>query len=179
MSDQFHISSETAATVVVTTVGIYLAFIVLVRFLGQRSLTSLSTFDFACVVAFGAVLGRTALLTDPTLMIGIVALVTFLLMQRLLGLARQNRHVDHVVNRSPELLMVDGVLIRRQLRKMHVVEDEIRQALRRAGVHRLEDVRCVVLERNGALSVVRSDEPVDPWLLADVRGFDKAVRQAD
>lgn len=177
MSDQFHISAETAATVVVATTGIYLAFVVLVRLLGQRSLTSMSSFDFACVVAFGAVLGRTALLTDPTLAIGTIALATFLLLQRLLGLVRQHPGVDHLVNRSPELLVVDGELLPGQLRKMHVVESEIRQALRRAGVHRLEDVRCVVLERNGALSVVRSDEPVDPWLLADVRGFDREARR--
>lgn len=179
MSEQFQISAETAATVVVTTAGIYLGFIVLVRLLGQRSLTSLSSFDFACVVAFGAVLGRTALLTNPTLMIGIVALVTFLLMQRLLGLARQNPRIDHLVNRSPEVLMLDGELLHGQLRRMHVVENEVRQALRRAGVHRLEDVRCVVLERNGALSVVRADEPVDPWLLADVRGLSQTVGRDD
>ena len=172
MSDQFQISGATAATVVVTTVGIYLALVLLVRLLGPRSLTSMSSFDVASVVALGAVVGRTALLTDPTLMIGIIALGTFMVMQRLLGLVRENPRVDHLVNRSPELLMLDGVLLRGQMRKAHVVEEEIRQTLRRAGVHRLADVRCVVLERNGALSVVRADEPVDPWLLADVRGLD-------
>src|SRR4051812_50140387 len=83
MSEQFQITGETALTVVVTTIGIYLAFIALVRITGPRALSSTSSFDFACVVAFGAILGRTALLTDPTLAIGVVALVSFLALQAL------------------------------------------------------------------------------------------------
>ncbi len=32
----------------------------------------------------------------------------------------------------------------------------------------LGEVACLVLERNGALSVIRSSQPIDPWLVADV-----------
>ncbi|GAB2731213.1 hypothetical protein [Nocardioides pakistanensis] len=39
MKEHFEISAITAATVVVTTVGIYVAFIVLVRVMGSRVLT--------------------------------------------------------------------------------------------------------------------------------------------
>jgi uncharacterized membrane protein YcaP (DUF421 family) len=170
VSDQFRISLPLAATVVVATVCIYLAFIVLVRFVGPRSLTSMSSFDFGCVVAFGAVLGRTALLTDPTLMIGIVALATFFAMQRLFGLVRRHPALDRLMNRSPVFLSQDGRLLPENMRKVNVSEDEIRQAVRRAGVHRLSQVRCVILERNGAVSVIRAEDPVDPWLLEDVSG---------
>ncbi len=168
MSEQFEISSETAATVVVTTVGIYLAFIVLVRFVGPRSLSSLSSFDFACMIAFGAVLGRTALLAKPTLMIGLVALLSFFAMQGLLGFLRQNPRLDRWINRPPVMLVADGRLLPQNMRRTHVVEDEIRYVLRRHGVRRLEDVRCVVLERNGSLTVVPDSPDLDPWLLADV-----------
>lgn len=168
MSEQFTISATTAATVVVTTVGIYLAFIVLVRVMGSRVLTGTSSFDLACVVAFGAVLGRTALLAEPTLAIGVTALATFVAMQALLGLLRQVPLFDRWLNHPPVLLVSDGQLLTHNMRKAHMVEDEIRQAVRRAGARSLSDVRCIVLERNGALSVVRSDQSVDPWLLEDV-----------
>ena len=170
MSEQFSINVETALTVVVTTIGIYLSFIVLVRLAGSRSLTSTASFDFAAVVALGAVIGRTALLTDPTLLIGILALVTFFAMQGLLGLLRQDARFDRLIHRRPTLLVHDGVLLRENMRKVHVLEDEIRQAVRRSGARGLAEVRCVVLERNGAVSVVRSSDPVDPWLIEDVAG---------
>lgn len=156
------------ATVVVTTCGIYVTFMVLVRLVGQRSLASLSSFDFGCVVALGAVLGRTVLLASPTLLIGVVALVTFFAIQGLLGLLRQSRRIDRLINRPPVLLVWDGALLPEGMRAAHVVDDEIRQRLRLAGISRLEEVGAVVLERNGQLSVVRRGERMDPWLLADL-----------
>lgn len=178
MSEQFQISPETAVTVVVTTVAIYLAFIVLVRVLGPRSLTSMSSFDFAAVVALGAVIGRTVLLADPTLMIGIIALVTLFLMQGLLGMIRQNKRVDRLINRPPMLLVADGVLLRENMRRVRIAEDEIRQAMRRAGVRGLEDVQCVVLERNGAVSVIERGKPMGAWIMADVARGRRAVGAA-
>lgn len=168
MSEQFQISAETALTVVVTTVVIYLAFILLVRIIGSRGLTSLASFDFAAVVALGAVIGRTILLQEPTLLIGLVALTTLFAMQGALGLLRQNRRVDRLIQRRPTMLVSDGVLLTDNMRNCHVVEDEIRQALRRAGARSLHEAQCVVLERNGAVSVVRAGVQIDPWLLADV-----------
>lgn len=168
VSEQFRISPETAATVVVSTVCIYLAFIVLVRLVGPRSLSGVSSFDFACVVAFGAVLGRTVLLTDPTLMIGLVALASFFAMQGLLGVLRQSRRLDRWINRPPTMLVDEGVLLHDNMRRAHIVDDEVRYALRRHGARSLQDVRCVVLERNGSLTVILSDDGLDPWLLEDV-----------
>lgn len=164
VAEQFQISVETALTVVIVTVSMYFAFIALVRVLGQHTLTSMSS------IAFGAVLGRTVLLAEPTLMIGLVALATLFVLQGLLGLFRQTPIFDRLLHRAPVLLVADGVLLRDNMRRVHVVEDEIRQAVRRAGARRLQDVRCVVLERNGAVSVVASQAPVDPWLLEGVDG---------
>lgn len=161
---------EELVVVVITTCGIYLTFMALVRVVGQRSLASLSSFDFGCVVALGAVLGRTVLLESPTLLIGVVALLTFFALQGLLGLLRQSRRIDRFINRPPVLLLWDGVLLEDAMRSAHVVDDEIRQRLRLAGVSRLDEVGAVVLERNGNLSVVRRGESMDPWLLEDLGG---------
>ena len=168
MSQQFQINVHTALTVMVVTLSIYLVFILLVRMVGSRALTSTSAFDFACIVAFGSILGRTVLLEDPTLAIGVVALATFLGAQGAMGLARQHPGLDRWLSRAPVLLVSEGELLRANMRRAHVVEDEIRQAVRRAGARSLDDVRCVVLERNGTLSVVRAGSPVDDWLLVDV-----------
>lgn len=170
VAEQFTIDATTAATVVVTTVGIYLAFIILVRFIGQRSLASMSSFDLGCVIALGAVMGRTVLLETPTLAIGVVALATFFTTQGVLGLLRQWRRMDRLMNRQPVLLMAGSRLLHDNMRKAHVVEDEIRQVLRGAGIRQLAEVRCAILERNGSVSVLRHDDPIDPWLIADIDG---------
>lgn len=157
-----------AGAVVLAAFGIYLTFIVLVRLVGQRSLASMSSFDFGCAVALGAVIGRTVLLADPSLVSGVVALVTLFAIQGALGWLRQYSWADRLVNRSPVLLMVGEQMLRTNMRRAHVTEDELRQRLRLAGISRLEQVACAVLERNGQVSVLRRDAGLDPRLLADV-----------
>lgn len=44
---------EEAASVVISTVGIYAAFLLLLRLVGQRALANLSSFDLAAAVALG------------------------------------------------------------------------------------------------------------------------------
>jgi uncharacterized membrane protein YcaP (DUF421 family) len=106
-------------------VCIYLSFILLVRIVGPRSLTSTSSFDFAAVVALGAVIGRTALLAEPTLAIGLIALATLFTLQALLGLLRQNSAFDRLVHHHPTLLVADGELLRGNMQRVHVVDDEV------------------------------------------------------
>lgn len=160
---------DQVARAVISTVGIYLAFVVLVRIVGQRSLASMSSFDFGCVVALGAVLGRTVLLRNPTLLIGLVALSTFFAMQGVLGLLRRHRTFDRMINRSPVLLMDGPELMRDNMRRSHVSEDELRQRLRLAGIGHRDQVASVVLERNGSVSVIRRGDDSDSWLFSDVR----------
>lgn len=174
MNDLFHIDGDTAVTVVLSTVSIYLVFLTLVRLTGPRSLTGTSSFDVACVVAFGAIIGRTPLLAAPTLMIGVLALATFFVLQGTLGWLRRFPSIDRLVNGAgPIVLVRDGVMQAERLRSAHVTEDDLRQALRRGGVPSLEEAAYVVLERNGTISVIAAGRPPDPWLVADL---DSSIR---
>lgn len=164
------VSWTDAATVVVSTVGIYVAFLLLLRIAGQRAVAAMSSFDFAAAIAFGAVLGRTVLGYTPTLAAGLIGMVTLFALQAAFGVVRRNRRLDRALNNLPLLLMVNGAVLADGLRKAKMVEDELRQKLRLAGVHRYEDVAAVILERTGAISVLRRGETIAPELIDDVRG---------
>ena len=166
-----------AATVVVSTVGIYLAFLVLLRIAGQRAVAAMSSFDFAAAIAFGAVLGRTVLGYTPTLAAGLLGMVTLFALQAGFGVVRRSRSLDRALNNLPLLLMVNGEVLPEQLRRARMVEDELRQKLRLAGIHRYDDVAAVILERTGAISVLRRGETIAPELLGDVRGRELLAEQ--
>lgn len=159
-----------AATVVVSTVGIYLTFLVLLRIVGQRALASMSSFDFAAALALGAVAGRVVLGYTPTLLAGVIGLATLFGLQATFGQLRRTPWADRLVDNLPLLLMADGRVLEENLRRAHIVENELRQKLRLAGIRRYSDVGCVVLERTGAVSVLRRTETIGPELLVDVRG---------
>jgi uncharacterized membrane protein YcaP (DUF421 family) len=170
--DQLGTTPSTAVQVVLATVGIYLVLTVVIRLAGQRSLSALSATDVACVIALGAVVGRTALLAVPSLATGAVALVVLVGLQRLLAGIGRNPRLARLVTRSPILLMSDGRHHVGAMQRARVSEDELRQCLRLAGVTHRRQVRLAVLERTGEISVLRPDEEIEPWLLLDLPGVD-------
>lgn len=168
VTSELGVDLPTAGLVVVATLGIYLTLLVCVRVSGQRSLSAMSATDVACVIALGAVVGRTTLLATPTLATGVIALVMLFAVQRSLALLRRSRVLSRILTREPVLLVRAGRVRTEGLRLARMSEDDLRQRLRVAGVARLADVGCVVLERNGVVSVLRAGPEPDEWVLADV-----------
>lgn len=166
------VSVAPGGSLVATGIGAYLFFIVLVRRVAPRRLASAPLFDFGCLIACGAVVGATALASQSSLTSLTLTLTTLVGMHQLLGLLSQYRTINALANRSPLLLVQDGVLLRDNVRKANLGEEDVRLAIRRSGFHLVSDVRYVVLERDGGLSVIGGQGTVDPWLLVDVRGQD-------
>lgn len=168
VAEQFHITVDEAAAVVVAAVGIYLAFLLLVRVLGARSLTGMSAFDLAAVVGLGAIIGRTPLLAEPRLVVGALALVTFFVTQGILGFLRSRPALTRLLTPRPVLLVHRGERLEANLRRSHVSEAELRSAVRAAGLPGLAQVGGMVLEPTGRLSVLSVSAVEDEWLMADV-----------
>jgi len=154
--------------VALATAMMYVAFLLLVRLVGPRSIARLPSVDLGCLVMTGAVMGRTALLVTPTLARGIVALLTLFTMRGLLWLLGRHRATERAVSPPPVLLMSRQQLLVDNMRRAHVTEGDLRQELRSAGVRRRDEVELVILERSGRFSIIRRSEPAEPWLLADI-----------
>jgi uncharacterized membrane protein YcaP (DUF421 family) len=159
--------------VVASTVALYMVFLLLLRLIGQRVLAGMSSFDFAGTIALGAVMGRAVLGYTPTLPAGILAMCTLFSLLALSFVIRRIRRIDRLLNAKPVLLMADGRLLRDQLQRTHVLEDELRQKLRLAGVSSYDGVAAAILERTGSISVIRRGEAIGLDLLMDVRGAER------
>ncbi len=72
-----------------------------------------------------------------------------------------------IVNPRPTLLFLSGQLQREPMRRQRVSEADVRAAVRRDGIARLEDIGAVVLEADGTFSVIKS-LPDRPSALADI-----------
>ncbi|MGI8723333.1 MAG: DUF421 domain-containing protein, partial [Geodermatophilaceae bacterium] len=121
-------------------------------------------------IALGAVVGRVVLEDTPTLLAGVIGLCTLFALQALFGLLRRSPRADAALTNLPLLLMANGELLTDNLRRAHLVENELKAKLRLAGIRRYDDVACVILERTGAVSVLPRGETISADLIADVRG---------
>ena len=160
-----------ALWVILSAIGIYGAFFILIRTAGQRALASWSTMDKAIVIAFGSVLGRVVLGYTPTLAAGVIGLATMFALFRLEAVLRRSKRGTYFSSK-PILLMAGDQVLQPGLRAARIVEDELYFKLRQAGIRNFSEVALVVLEPTGDISVLRRGELIDPLLLRRIPNKD-------
>lgn len=163
---------EQGLAVVLSAVGIYLVFLLLVRLFGQRVLSGLGTFDIVVTVMLGAVAGRVILGHPPTLAAGALGLLCLFLMEATFGQIRGTLRGARMLTSEPVVIMAGDRELTEAMRRTHVTDLELHTALRRAGIRDRSEVACVIMEPTGALSVLRRGVPLDPDLLRGVRHAD-------
>lgn len=154
-----------------STLGIYIAVILFTRVFGKRSLSKMSSFDFAMTVAVGSLIATTALSPSVSLLDGIVGLFMIYFFQLSAAFLRRYKPFRKAIDNSPLLLMTGSKIIDENLRKARLTQGDLRSKLRQANVLDLSEVRAVVFETTGDIVVLHSSNPerkLAEWMLKDV-----------
>ena len=159
--------------VAVSTVGVAVAVITYTRIAGLRSFSKMSSFDFAITVAFGSVIASVAVFPGARLLNGVIALGALYLFQGLVAAARRHRSIVKIVDNVPLLLMAGDELLHDNLSRARLTENDLRGKLRQANVLNYGQIRAVVFEQTGNISVLHGDDDFDPDLLSDVIGVER------
>ena len=163
---------DAALMVVLSAVALYALLILFTRLVGLRSFSKMSGFDFAITIAIGSVFASVTLWQKPTLVDGAVALGALFGLQFVVGNLRKRLPVvTGLIDNAPLLLMDGTTVLSDNLRRANMTEADLRAKLREANVTQLEQVRAVVMESTGDVSVLHAppDAPaLDDALLADV-----------
>lgn len=169
---------------VASAVGIYLALVLYTRLAGLRSFSKMSSFDFAMTVAIGSLIATTILTRDPPLLQAVVALAALYLIQMVVARWRiGSRTVRNLVDNEPLLIMKGDQMLEDAMKEARITRADLVAKLREANVLRLDQVRAVVMETTGDVSVlhVGSEDRgrLDEELLNGVRGVDRIDFEAD
>ena len=151
---------------------IYVAVIALSRMVGLRSFAKMNTFDFAITIAIGSVIASTVMGTASVLR-GVISMATLLTLQVIVAwLKSRYDAVSNIADNTPLLLMDGETILHDNLKASRVTVDDLRGKLREANVIELKEIRAVVLENTGDVSVLHAaDQDVElaDWLLEGVR----------
>ena len=149
---------------------LYLTAVVGFRLGERRTLAQMSPFDFVAAVAVGAIVGRVPNADTTSYLAGAATLVTVLVAHRAIMRLRYSPRVAHLVEHSPSILVADGKVLERELVRCGLTHGDLHAQLRQHGVGDLSEVRYVIAEQRGQLSVIRRadhDGPL-PSLVRDV-----------
>lgn len=137
----------------------YVALVVFLRISGKRTLSKMNAFDLVVTVALGSTLATILLAKDVALAEGVLAFALLIGLQFAVTWSSvRARWVRRLATGEPLMLLYCGTFLPAALLQARVNEDEVRAAVRSAGIESLEKVRAVVLETDGSFSVVLPGE---------------------
>lgn len=140
----------------------YAAIVIIVRISGKRSLSQLNAFDFIVTVAIGSILASVLINKNVTITQGITAFLVLIILQFIISkLAVYSKRFSRYIKSEPVLLFYNNEFRYENMKKARVVENEIKQAIRSNGNGTMSDVRAVILETDGSISIINKKSGED------------------
>ena len=130
----------------------------------RRTLAQLGAFDFAVAVAIGAIIGRTVTTPSASFATGAVALVTLLVVHRLVAFARRHSRIARIVDHPPRVLVARGEIQDRELARAGLTAADVYALLRQQGVDDLGQVGYLLYETRGATTLIGADGELGPLI---------------
>lgn len=137
--------------------ALYFALLVLIRVMPRRTGGELATMDlvFILLIAEAAAhsLGDYTSIADGMIMIATLMAWDWIMN----ALSYRVPAIERLVSAPPIQVIRRGTLLRRNMRREYLTEEELMGHLRQEGITSLADVRTACIESDGRISVVRFD----------------------
>ena len=136
----------------------FLLILVITRAVGRRELSSMEPVDLILLVVIGDLVQQGVTQSDYSLTGATIVLVTMaVLVVATAWLSFRFARLRPVLEGEPTLLISDGEILTRNLRRERMTVDEVRAEARQSSIGALRDVRYAVLETNGRISFITGD----------------------
>jgi uncharacterized membrane protein YcaP (DUF421 family) len=140
---------------VIRTLVVFLLILIVTRAVGRRELSSMEPFDLILLVVIGDLVQQGVTQSDYSLT-GTIIVVTTLasLVVGTAYLSYRFKGLRPILEGEPTLLIADGRLIERNLKRERMTVEEIRAEARMQSIGSFDDIRYAVLETNGKISFI-------------------------
>ncbi len=141
---------------------VYVFLVVGLRLAGKRELAQLNTFDLVVLLTLSNTVQNAIIGNDNSVTGGLVGAATLLainyvVVRYLYG----HEHVDHIVEGSPDRLIVGGKVLKDRLEKEVITLEELESAAHKQGFASLDEVKEAILEPGGALTFIAKQPSIE------------------
>jgi uncharacterized membrane protein YcaP (DUF421 family) len=142
--------------IVLRTIAVFAVLLVLTRVIGRRELSSLQPFDLILLIILGDAVQQGLTQDDYSLTGAFLVIFTFAVLQVFVSwVGYRFPRARPVLEGEPIVVVQDGNVIERNLRRERLTEDEIAEEARCNGIAHLAEIRWAVLETNGKISFIK------------------------
>ena len=136
---------------------VYVVTVIMVRLGKKRFLGRATAFDVILGIMLGSIVSRAVTGNAPMLPALLASAVLVLMHFVFSGMALRWHGFGSLIKGNPRLIVRDGAIDERNLRKAHMTEHDLHEDLRSKSVARLDQVAEARLERSGQMSVIKAE----------------------
>lgn len=141
---------QTALTALLSLVVLF----VIAKFIGHKQISQLDLFDYINGITIGSIAAELATELEKTLR-PLVAMLVYGLVTVLLNfIPSKSARIRKYINGTPTIIMDNGKLYRKNLRKAKLEVSEFLLMCRQAGYFDLSQIQMAVFEYNGKLTIL-------------------------
>ena len=142
--------------VILRAVIIYVVVFAFTRVLGRRELSTLQPFDLILLVIIGDLIQSGVTQNDLSVTGVLLVLCTIGTLQVLFSyLGFRFRRIRPVLQGEPIVLVENGRLIARNMRRERLTPDDLAEKARLSEIGSIDEIRWAVLETNGDISFIK------------------------
>ena len=145
-----------AVDAAIKTSVLFLTAAILFRFMERRTLAEFAPFDWIAAVAAGAIVGRAATASDTSWLDATAALTSLLVTHAVLARLRFIPWIRRFIDPPLKVLIRDGNVDRRNLRRCGLTTADLEAVLRQHGHESSDRIHLAVFEAKGAISILMS-----------------------
>src|SRR4051812_28619666 len=149
----------TAVQMALRAAVVYAAMVAVVRLGKKRFMGKATAFDMILGIMLGSVASRGITGNAPLGPVLVAACVLLAMHWAFSAIAVRWHRFGEVIKGHPVVLVREGRVDERAMRAAHLTEHDLQEDLRRHGLTRPEQVAEARLERNGDISVIRTERP--------------------
>ena len=135
---------------------VFIVVLVVTRAVGRRELSSMEPFDLILLVVIGDLVQQGVTQSDNSVTGAVTVIATMAVLTMTTAyLSFRFKRLRPVLEGDPVLLIVDGRVLERNVRRQRMTTEELAAEARQQSIASLSEIRYAVLESNGRLSFLK------------------------
>ena len=144
--------------IIFRSVAVYFFMVIALRLFGKKELSQLNTADVILILLISNSVQNAMVGNNTTLWGGLAAAtVLFVINFIFKKVLYRYEGFSNLIQEKPEILIHNGTLDFKNLSKLNITSDELKEAMREHGVEFFKDVKLAMLEIDGNISIISGD----------------------
>jgi uncharacterized membrane protein YcaP (DUF421 family) len=134
---------------------IYVFLIIILRATGKRQIGQMSPFDLVLLLVLSNAVQNSMNGGDNSVLAGVILSITLVTVNWITGqITFRNKKAERLIEGVPQVLLHDGKVYEEALADAQLTRHELMAAIRGEGYTDLNEIRAVILENDGSISVI-------------------------